>query len=191
MWPGRKPNKPFPIKKMEKVFKLHLLILCVCVRVCDVRRPEENLRELVLCFHHVVPGNWTWATRSGSKHVYQLSYCTHPQVMILKWWKHKEGKKVYPKTTRFNSLTEFYTLLEFCILRINFYLTSEQWQKQQWRFQRQVSFILAQLDIGWVLRGESILDSRGKRNSFHRLHNTTRCMEVLGLTDISTSILFW
>lgn len=60
-------------------FKLHLFFVCVSIRGCacththSIRRPKDNLEELVISFYHVGPGNQMQIIRPGGKYLYLLS----------------------------------------------------------------------------------------------------------------------
>lgn len=47
-----------------------------------VWRSEDNLKDLGLCFHHMVPGNQTEVIRFGGRHLYLLTQLTALLVIV-------------------------------------------------------------------------------------------------------------
>lgn len=49
-----------------------------------VERPEDNLQEPILSFHHVGPGDEIWVARFVSKHLYTLKYLAASHRFLIK-----------------------------------------------------------------------------------------------------------
>lgn len=69
----------FNLKSM--FYTLCIYPLWICVSTCDMastQKPESDLWELALSFHHVAPRNWTRVLRLGSKCLCHLSHLAGP-----------------------------------------------------------------------------------------------------------------
>lgn len=78
------------VSNHNEMLKALIFYVCTCVCVCRhmhavilLWRTEDNLRELVLSFHHADPGNWTQVFRLDSKGLCPLGHLISPPWKIL------------------------------------------------------------------------------------------------------------